>query len=98
MCTYFFFFFSSRRRHTRWNCDWSSDVCSSDLASALVIFLRPTKRGLAFVSPQIQQRFGNEGQIGRLEVKGVAGTKLGFVGDQRRIDDDTMPHQGEDGG
>src|SRR5579862_5893321 len=28
-----FFFFSSRRRHTRWNCDWSSDVCSSDLAA-----------------------------------------------------------------
>src|SRR5438309_9475475 len=27
------FFFSSRRRHTRWNCDWSSDVCSSDLFS-----------------------------------------------------------------
>src|SRR6266568_5427637 len=27
------FFFSSRRRHTRWNCDWSSDVCSSDLAA-----------------------------------------------------------------
>src|SRR6266481_1279631 len=26
------FFFSSRRRHTRWNCDWSSDVCSSDLS------------------------------------------------------------------
>src|SRR5689334_5401404 len=25
------FFLSSRRRHTRWNCDWSSDVCSSDL-------------------------------------------------------------------
>src|SRR5438309_11600916 len=29
-----FFFFSSRRRHTRWNCDWSSDVCSSDLLAA----------------------------------------------------------------
>src|SRR5712692_7322136 len=28
----FVFFFSSRRRHTRWNCDWSSDVCSSDLS------------------------------------------------------------------
>src|SRR2546430_7770183 len=27
-----FFFFSSRRRHTRFDCDWSSDVCSSDLA------------------------------------------------------------------
>src|SRR2546430_9901693 len=24
-------FFSSRRRHTRFDCDWSSDVCSSDL-------------------------------------------------------------------
>src|SRR5690242_2591986 len=28
---FFFFFFSSRRRHTRLTCDWSSDVCSSDL-------------------------------------------------------------------
>src|SRR5207237_2384722 len=27
----FYFFFSSRRRHTRFKCDWSSDVCSSDL-------------------------------------------------------------------
>src|SRR5689334_24505493 len=30
------FFFSSRRRHTRWNCDWSSDVCSSDLGAVAV--------------------------------------------------------------
>src|SRR5690242_21151110 len=30
-CFFFFFFFSSRRRHTRLTCDWSSDVCSSDL-------------------------------------------------------------------
>src|SRR2546430_12400647 len=28
---YYIFFFSSRRRHTRFDCDWSSDVCSSDL-------------------------------------------------------------------
>src|SRR5436190_8511629 len=28
----FVFFFSSRRRHTRSLCDWSSDVCSSDLS------------------------------------------------------------------
>src|SRR5688572_32644211 len=26
-----FFFFSSRRRHTRFDCDWISDVCSSYL-------------------------------------------------------------------
>src|SRR2546430_10530789 len=31
----FFFFFSSRRRHTRFDCDWSSDVCSSDLWNKL---------------------------------------------------------------
>src|SRR2546430_13177422 len=30
------FFFSSRRRHTRFDCDWSSDVCSSDLALRIV--------------------------------------------------------------
>src|SRR5256886_3292195 len=30
MCLYSCFF-SSRRRHTRFDCDWSSDVCSSDL-------------------------------------------------------------------
>src|SRR5260370_21837876 len=41
------FFFSSRRRHTRFKCDWSSDVCSSDLENydlvcphKIVIFLR----------------------------------------------------------
>src|SRR5260370_30749944 len=36
----FFFFFSSRRRHTRFKCDWSSDVCSSDLV-ALPAFAFP---------------------------------------------------------
>src|SRR2546427_9378574 len=33
----FFFFFSSRRRHTRFDCDWSSDVCSSDLRFRAVL-------------------------------------------------------------
>src|SRR6266498_3000444 len=31
------FFFSSRRRHTRCGRDWSSDVCSSDLHTGLVV-------------------------------------------------------------
>src|SRR5688572_163741 len=31
------FFFSSRRRHTRFDCDWSSDVCSSDLGDRHLI-------------------------------------------------------------
>src|SRR5690625_1414035 len=34
----FMFFFSSRRRHTRWPRDWSSDVCSSDLAEIGIAF------------------------------------------------------------
>src|SRR2546421_4979703 len=38
----FFFFFSSRRRHTRSDRDWSSDVCSSDLA---VPRTTPTRTG-----------------------------------------------------
>src|SRR2546430_4948386 len=37
---YILFFFSSRRRHTRFDCDWSSDVCSSDLISVTGNVLR----------------------------------------------------------
>src|SRR5688572_31007023 len=45
------FFFSSRRRHTRFDCDWSSDVCSSDLRRARPP--RPAERGpLAAASPR----------------------------------------------
>src|SRR6266480_3950040 len=36
-----FFFFSSRRRHTILTCDWSSDVCSSDLPIAEVNVVTP---------------------------------------------------------
>src|SRR5258707_10163211 len=36
-----FFFFSSRRRHTRYWRDWSSDVCSSDLALAFELWETP---------------------------------------------------------
>src|SRR5437867_9394205 len=36
---FFFFFFSSRRRHTRSYGDWSSDVCSSDLAITVFRFV-----------------------------------------------------------
>src|SRR2546427_6828991 len=47
-----FFFFSSRRRHTRFDCDWSSDVCSSDLQA-----LHVTNQSLIFRSnPQAHSR------------------------------------------
>src|SRR3712207_8468999 len=37
------FFFSSRRRHTRYWRDWSSDVCSSDLARTCPTATRPAR-------------------------------------------------------
>src|SRR5689334_23546006 len=51
---FFFFFFSSRRRHTRWNCDWSSDVCSSDLGVTLSGALTPTGLGTSAIVPLIR--------------------------------------------
>src|SRR2546430_12332483 len=42
-----YFFFSSRRRHTRFDCDWSSDVCSSDLAGVLACYLAALGYGAA---------------------------------------------------
>src|SRR5690606_40219223 len=54
------FFFSSRRRHTRFSRDWSSDVCSSDLAAERrqqVASQRPLDRvdaaGLLPVGPRV---------------------------------------------
>src|SRR6267142_3708 len=52
--TLLFFFFSSRRRHTRLTCDWSSDVCSSDLSADQLgasLTLR-TQRGIDPARPQ----------------------------------------------
>src|SRR2546430_12568356 len=40
------FFFSSRRRHTRFDCDWSSDVCSSDLIQDDSHHLPVTRHGV----------------------------------------------------
>src|SRR5256886_16681859 len=42
-----FFFFSSRRRHTRFDCDWSSDVCSSDLGRRRL----PSRQSVLVFSP-----------------------------------------------
>src|SRR6267143_6137545 len=49
----FFFFFSSRRRHTRWNCDWSSDVCSSDLVAVVAQAVWGMARSLAPDRPRV---------------------------------------------
>src|SRR2546430_16211256 len=47
------FFFSSRRRHTRFDCDWSSDVCSSDLVTFAIFgkLFSYSLDGIAYASP-----------------------------------------------
>src|SRR2546430_695278 len=57
-----YFFFSSRRRHTRFDCDWSSDVCSSDLAP----FLRQyggALLGLLLFALVVHDIFGTHGYL-----------------------------------
>src|SRR6266511_5383962 len=62
MC--FCFFFSSRRRHTRFSRDWSSDVCSSDLATGWPA----TRMLLCGVQPEAARAFQHLkiGQLGAL--------------------------------
>src|SRR5947207_12752177 len=45
------FFFSSRRRHTRSLCDWSSDVCSSDLKGFAIV----TQENVQILAGKTQQ-------------------------------------------
>src|ERR1035437_1742859 len=49
------FFFSSRRRHTRYWRDWSSDVCSSDLALGSLV--SPTIPHLGIFRPALLGNF-----------------------------------------
>src|SRR5256886_7309556 len=61
------FFFSSRRRHTRFDCDWSSDVCSSDLMwksgirngrrATLATLLRLGRAGRTSAALALRRRF-----------------------------------------
>src|SRR6266487_6725082 len=54
------FFFSSRRRHTRWTGDWSSDVCSSDLAEFAIDRMR---RRQQFSERLAAHHIGTRGRI-----------------------------------
>src|SRR5260370_32785568 len=62
---FIFFFFSSRRRHTRFKCDWSSDVCSSDLPSPFTV-----ERRLVWVADDVN---GD----GAIEVRKVVARLIG---------------------
>src|SRR2546430_14773570 len=86
----FFFFFSSRRRHTRFDCDWSSDVCSSDLfppgftspkiASAMALppfspaYHPPIMAGTVVLAPGKANKNGRGAGRGKGEISGGAGS------------------------
>src|SRR5260221_8785524 len=54
-CSVFFlFFFSSRRRHTRSLCDWSSDVCSSDLRYEIALGRSPLVAAFSELKHQVR--------------------------------------------
>src|SRR2546430_6012188 len=58
---YIFFFFSSRRRHTRFDCDWSSDVCSSDLSLSFEGGVWTPEQALVNAGTNVVQSFGQDG-------------------------------------
>src|SRR6266853_5681464 len=73
----FVFFFSSRRRHTRFDCDWSSDVCSSDLHGPFGVVMQRTpyrrvlhgpgvwwaSRGYIFIGQHVRGREQSSGDV-----------------------------------
>src|SRR5690606_1631922 len=70
------FFFSSRRRHTRFSRDWSSDVCSSDLARAIAAH---GPRLALVLWPGIQYRTGQAFDLARIAALAHAqGARAGF--------------------
>src|SRR5256885_11733791 len=77
-----FFFFSSRRRHTRLQGDWSSDVCSSDLAQEAV---RETYRQAdIFALPCVISQDGDRDGIPTVLLEAMA-SGLSVRSEERRV-------------
>src|SRR5689334_23744102 len=69
------FFFSKRRRHTIWNCDWSSDVCSSDL-QADVCHRRPGLQTRSTTRVRVERGHGERNGIVRCRQGDRKSTRL----------------------
>src|SRR5260221_5419042 len=75
------FFFSSRRRHTRSLCDWSSDVCSSDLQPRRRLAARRTEPQAAMSTTQESGQ--PPAQPAVLSVRGLSVTFDTYKGDRK---------------
>src|SRR2546430_5906684 len=85
-CSFSFFFFSSRRRHTRFDCDWSSDVCSSDLQARMVgTAVCPFKGLAAFEAADAFYFCGRERLLSELVARLASGTFVGIRSEERRV-------------
>src|SRR2546430_8124701 len=84
----FFFFFSSRRRHTRFDCDWSSDVCSSDLGALEPDGLAVSDYRLPTVGPAsegLEDQGRLEAELDRWRPLGGEESARGWRSDERRV-------------
>src|SRR3989475_4652018 len=83
---FFSFFFSSRRRHTRFDCDWSSDVCSSDLRRGCARATgRRRRRGSCPRLPPPESRLEQRGiDVTATHHEHRGGARLQRAGAQRR--------------
>src|SRR5207247_1044809 len=91
----FYFFFSSRRRHTRSTRDWSSDVCSSDLADGDAAFehgVQPSHppaipRVQDVVHPALDVRNGGKraSALARMLLRGQGAAVACAIANQRHV-------------
>src|SRR5438270_6733038 len=73
------FFFSSRRRHTRFDCDWSSDVCSSDLFMGVASTMELLNQFNA-ISDKMAEPMDDEEMNKLLEKQGNLQEKIDHIG------------------
>src|SRR5438270_9826229 len=71
----FLFFFSSRRRHTRFDCDWSSDVCSSDLERRSEALAAERAEAQSSATTLLQARIAAEEALSRKSIEAAAAEK-----------------------
>src|SRR5438045_5204774 len=84
-----FFFFSSRRRHTRCLSDWSSDVCSSDLADKSIDGVLALNPAVAVAAVDAATKAGSKAQIATFDlnadvIDAIAAGKVLFAVDQQQ--------------